>query len=201
MTNKQLPRLTEIGDTFAAVVASCLPVEDKAHFTFVGYDGALTFSRINVDAKLMDMGFYDKPTRNSDPDGVILYADVAGETLRFTRVAGTRGGIGWRIEKVAPVAPPVAPPVAAKAPPAPEPPERVVTLPRDGTARVVQAGERIQVDATPEAKRENIRAAYERELAYVLAGPYKLAKKAKAGFDVAAATSTILIEMAKRGCL
>ena len=190
----QLPRLTDVGDTFAAEVASCMPEGSMVTFTFVGYPGAtLAFSRINVDAKLMEMGFYDKPTRDTPPDGVILYADVAGEWLRFTRTAGTRGGVGWRIVKANP---------EPKAPtPAPEPPKAPAARPESAApAPRAPAPSRAESES-PEGKRENIRAAYSRELTYVLAGPAKIAKKAKADFDVNAAVSVMLIEMAKRGCL
>ncbi len=189
------PKLTDVGDTATLTITSCVPQTtpkgEAVVFSFEGHDDTLMLPRLGVDGALMRLGFYDKPTRGEDGDGIVRYDDVKGERLVFSRTAPKRGTTpGWFIDKPKPEAPPV----AAEAPPAPERP-----APHRSVSDQLDAG----ADALDwaEAKRDVIRAAYLRELDFVLGDPAKRAKKAKLPLDLNAAVATLLIAMDRRGCL
>lgn len=213
-----LPRLTEIGDSFTGTVRLIvLEGADKefARFFFDGFADheSLQFKRIHIDAKLMDLGYYDPPNPNAraaDVDGVVRYDEVHGETLVFTVVAAKRPGAkGWRIAKVEPPKPPA---------PAPEPPKAVVTAPEASappprviTQRDVDAG-RVKMSEpareSPEVRRAACRARYDEEAvriqAVLVPQLAKIVKKQKGKlvvtFDVNAAAGSVVIAMEKRGC-
>lgn len=211
-----LPRLSEIGDTFTGTVRALVLEGDEkqfARFYFEGYEDfdSLQFSRLNIDAKLMDMGFYEPPGRNapaSQVDGVVLYDQTHGERFTFSRVPPTRGKLpGWRIEK------------AAKPKPAPAPaePPRAVSAPPTRSAAPFHkamdapgADFRRSPEKSPAQKRDEARARFDEEAARIVAvtvpALQKAARKAKVKLPptvsweaIFSAASGVVIALEKRG--
>lgn len=191
-----LPRLTEIGDSAVLTVATCVPIEvddgPAVRFTFDGHpDDILTLPRLGVDGALLQMNLV-VPGGGRGDEPVIDYAGLAGETFKFSRGAPKRGTRPtWRIDRIVPVAAPSAPPAA-------EPPASKASAPLSVSEPAREPAGAVDGE---QGKRDVIHAAYLRELAWVLDGPYKEAKKKKHDLDVNAAVATLLIQMDRRRCL
>jgi hypothetical protein len=200
-----LPRLIEIGDSAVLTVASCVPIEvddgPAVRFTFAeSADDILTLPRMGVDGALLQMNLI-VPGGGRGDEPVIDYAGLAGEQFRFSRGTPRRGTRPtWKIEKVLPFATP-APPVS----------DPRVSLGAVRAASEAAGGPTIGgvLEAmmsgggtdTEEAKRAVIRAAYLRELEWVLDEPLKRAKKKKVELDINAAVAFLCIQQDRRRCL
>lgn len=218
MTNGNIPRLTEIGDTFTGKVAKCWPENDSkgfpyVHFTFHHFDGDLKIGAMGCNGKLIAMGFHDAPDADH-PDGVIRYDEVADEELTFARVGPARGGNPlWRIEKagkpaaVAPVSPKPATRApegkAVPVPPAAQVGERTERGSRPG------AREAPKDTTTPEQRRAMANARFDEQAVRIVTvtipAVMKAAKKAKIKLPaptweaIFSAASGNVIALEKRG--
>jgi hypothetical protein len=190
MTTATFPKLTEVGDSAILKVAKCLPVStdegEAVEFQWAAFpNDPKRFPRVGVDFALIEMGYvYD--------GGVVAYDQVAGDFLKFSRTKPKRGTVpAWRIEK--------APPTTEKA----EPQGELRAVPTAEKVTTVSTGDAIRREMESQEKRDLVHAAYERELAFVLADVLPKVRKAKAvaSFDVNAAVATLMIQEDRRGCL
>jgi hypothetical protein len=177
-------------------------------FTFAEYGEPLIRTRVGVDAALLQADFAE-PAQRAGDDPVIVYERVEGYRVKFSRVPPKRQGAppAWRFETVVATPAPTAPTPATvkpegKAPPPVADAKRAEPL-TSFTQRDVDAG-RVVVGnpPTPEEKRDVVRAAYVRELRFVIKDVLPIIKKAKIkDFDVNAAVATLCIAQDRRGCL
>lgn len=191
-TLQTLPRLTEPGDRAVLPVASVVLQETAKGqgvvFTFTGYADSLMLPRLGVDGALIRLGYYDPPTRGgSEPDGVVLYDQVAGDFLEFARTeVGRNGKPGWRID---------AAPKAEQA--------GVAEPPKASAERTPEVRQPDLAEQKRQVVRDRYLAEVEHNMNVVVPAMLAIAKKHKIkvsiNFDVNAAVANQVISMEKRG--